>query len=105
MSFRVEITATAFAEIRQSYLWMAEQSEAAAERWLDSLLAALETLADNPLRCSLAPEYEDSSRELRQLIVGKRRNIYRVLFEVRGETVFVLRIRHGAQALLDADEL
>jgi plasmid stabilization system protein ParE len=43
--------------------------------------------------------------ELRQLLYGKRRGVYRILFEVRDNNVFILRVRHSAQALLDPNEI
>ncbi len=54
----------------------------------------------NPLCCQLAPESAFFKEEIRQLIYGK----YRILFTVEGETVFVLRVRHGAQDYLKPEE-
>jgi hypothetical protein len=31
--------------------------------------------------------------------------VYRILFEIRDDTVYVLRVRHSAQALLEPEEL
>jgi len=66
---------------------------------------AVRSLESNPRRRELAPESEWYPGELRQLLHGKRRGIYRILFEVRGDTVHILRVRHSAQALLEPDEL
>lgn len=57
----------------------------------------------NPERCGLAPENEWFPGELRQLLYGKRRGVYRILFEVRDTTVYILRVRHGARKLLEPD--
>jgi hypothetical protein len=35
----------------------------------------------------------------------KKRSAYRILFEIRGEVVYILRLRYGAQDLLGADEM
>jgi plasmid stabilization system protein ParE len=102
----VRITRRALAEIDQALRWLRKKSPAAASRWYRRLLEAIHSLKDGPERCSLAPEndwYEGG--ELRQLLHGKRQGVYRILFEVRGNTVFILRIRHSAQDLLGPDDL
>jgi hypothetical protein len=57
-----------------------------------------------PKRCPLARENEYFSREIRQLLYGRGRNSYRILFTiVEGEdvsTVRILHIRHTAQQTL-----
>jgi plasmid stabilization system protein ParE len=54
----------------------------------------------------LAPENEwYEGGELRELLYGKRQGVYRILFEVRGDTVYILRVRHGAQELLGPGDL
>jgi plasmid stabilization system protein ParE len=68
-------------------------------------MEAVLSLQDNPDRCRLAPEAEFYPGQLRQLLYGKRRGIYRILFEVQGDTVYVLRVRHGSQALLGPGEI
>jgi plasmid stabilization system protein ParE len=57
----------------------------------------------NAVRTSV--EHEIFSEEVRQLLYGKSKNIYRVLFTIRDTTVHVLFVRHSAQALLTVDEL
>jgi plasmid stabilization system protein ParE len=104
MSFGVAITDTAYAEIGRAYAWLAERNEVAADKWRSSLLAAIENLAENPRRYPLAPEDDWYPGELRQLLMGKRRGTYRILFEIVGETVYIVRVRHGAQDLLSPEE-
>lgn len=36
---------------------------------------------------------------------GKRRHVHRILFEIRGQTVVVLRVRHSAQDFLGPEEI
>jgi plasmid stabilization system protein ParE len=105
MAYSVRITARALREIDKAIEWLAERSRAAAVRWHQQLLEAVQSLGDNPERWGLAPENEWYPGELRQLLHGKRRGVYRILFEVRGDTVYILRIRHSAQALLEPGEL
>jgi plasmid stabilization system protein ParE len=104
MSFRVEIARRAAREIEAQYDWLAERSKAAADHWRDSLLAAVTSLEDDPERCPEAPEAE-WQEGLRQFVHGKRRQAHRILFEIRGDVVIVLRVRHSAQDLLGPDEL
>jgi len=104
MSWHVVIARTAAREIEEQYDWLAERSKAMANRWRNSLLEAIDTLEDNPERCPDAPEAE-WHEGLRQLIHGKRAQIHRILFEIRGPTVVVMRVRHSAQDFLAPDEL
>ncbi len=99
MSFHVAIARKAAREIEDQFNWLADRSEAAANRWRNSLLQAIDTLENDPERCPEAPEAEWHPG-LRQLLHGKRRNLHRILFEIRGQTVVILRLRHSAQDIL-----
>lgn len=69
-------------------------------------MKAFRSLENNPERCGLAPENDwYPGGELRQLLHGKRSGVYRIFFEIGGDTVYILHVRHNAQALLDAGEL
>lgn len=43
--------------------------------------------------------------EVRQLLHGKAKNIYGILFTIREATVYVLYVRQSSQAPLRADKL
>jgi plasmid stabilization system protein ParE len=105
MAHSVHITARALREIDEALEWLSERSPSAAVRWHQQLLEAVGSLENNPERCGLAPESEWVGGEIRQLLQGKKRGVYRILFEVRGNTVIILRVRHSAQALLGPGEL
>jgi len=62
------------------------------------LLKRIQTLEENPERWPLAAEAAWLGIQLRQLVFGKRRNMYRVLFTVSAERVTV---RHAAQDWLN----
>lgn len=104
MSFSVEITAPALAEIEETFAFLMRHSHPAAVRWYNRLRVAFESLRHQPVRCPLAPEDDWYDGVLRQLLHGKRRHVYRILFEVRAKTVYILRVRHGRQDLLGPDE-
>jgi len=99
MKFHVAIARKAAREIEDNYLWLADRSEATANRWRNSLLQAVSSLEENPQRCPEAPEAEWHPG-LRELLHGKRRRVHRILFEIRGHTVVILRVRHSAQESL-----
>jgi plasmid stabilization system protein ParE len=106
MAYSVQITRRALTEIDAALAWLANRSPSAAARWHGRLLDALNTLEANPGRCALAPESDwYAGAEMRQLLYGRRQGIYRILFEIRGRTVYILRVRHGSQNLLSPDEL
>lgn len=106
MPYRVEITARALHEIDRQLAWLVDRSPSGAARWHEKLLSAVEGLEENPTRYSLAPENDwHLGGELRQLLFGKRRGIYRILFEIRGNVVYILRVRHSAQDLLGPDDI
>ncbi|MCI0461970.1 MAG: type II toxin-antitoxin system RelE/ParE family toxin [Gemmataceae bacterium] len=105
MAHSVHVTARALREIDGALAWLSERSRAAAVRWHEQLMEAVRSLENNPERCALAPESEWFHGEIRQLLHGKRRGVYRILFEVRGNTVYILRVRHSARALLEPGEL
>ncbi len=55
---------------------------------------AIASLQEKPRRCSLATENEVFSEEVRQLLYGKSRNRYRVLFTIREDIVYSVSRTH-----------
>jgi hypothetical protein len=53
----------------------------------------------------LAIENKIFPDEVRQLLHGKSKNVYRVLFTIRDTTVYILYLRHSAQAPMTVDDL
>lgn len=96
MSRRVVILRRAAREIAVNRAWLAERAPAAADRWRDSLLRAIDTLAEDPARHPLAPEAAFYDGELREVLHGRRRTVYRVLFEATDDTVYIVRVRHSS---------
>jgi len=60
-----------------------------------------------PYRCPLAREAKKAKREIRCLLFGKRRYVYRILYEVdeAKRAVWILHIRHGARRDMKAREI
>ncbi len=91
--------------IADNHAWLAERSRAAANRWRDSLLRAIDGLADAPGRHPLAPEADEYPGVLRQMLHGRRRSVYHILFEVTDAAVIVARVRHSSQDFIAPDDL
>jgi hypothetical protein len=66
---------------------------------------AVATLQEKPLRCPLAIENDIFSEDVHQLLYGKSKNIYRVLFAIIDIKVHILYVRHTAQAPLTLAEI
>ena len=97
MKYEVLITASAEADLEEAYGWLAEHAPEAAVKWYNGVLDAFLSLEALPKRCPIAPESKAFKREIRQLLHGKRQHVYRILFDVTGETVRILHVRHGAR--------
>jgi len=103
MKFRVEVTQAAQDQIRRIFIQYKQDFPSLADSWLKGLFKTLDTLKQFPNRCPLAPENDEFSEEVRQLLYGKRSNAYRILFTVEQNTVYILHVRHHAQARLTAE--
>ena len=104
MAYSLEITDKALAEIEEALAFRVQRSIATGVRWYVKLMDAVRTLPDNPERWPLAAESEWHPG-IREMIFGKKRNVYRILFEIRGDTIYVVRVRHVAQISLEAGDL
>jgi plasmid stabilization system protein ParE len=96
MGFRVEITEEAERDAQDIIEWLLSQEAGGTGlRWFEGLEKAIASLEALPLRCPLAPENEAFPFEVRHLLYGRRPHIYRVVFNVESETVYILHIWHG----------
>ena len=105
MNYRIELAATAKADIHSQSRWILEQiSPAAADKWLDGLYKTIDTLRTRPLRCPVAPENDKFPEEIRELLYGKsgqRKHKHRIIFTIRQDAVHVLYVRHTARDELE----
>jgi plasmid stabilization system protein ParE len=98
MKYRVVTLPAAEADIRDAAAWMNEHLPgAAAAHWVESIRKAITSLSDMPGRCPIASEYRTSGMAVRQLVHGRRRHQYRILFAIGDDAVRILRVRHSAQ--------
>jgi plasmid stabilization system protein ParE len=106
MTFQVRELRRAQADIRQIVKWLGERSPRGALAWLDaydSMVARLERDAS-----TFGPAYEndDCEFDVRQALFKTRRGrIYRALFLIEGDEVFILRIRGPGQAPVHTRDL
>lgn len=63
------------------------------------------SLQDKPFRCALARENDDFPQEIRQLMYGKSRNKYRIIFTIIEDMVYILYIRHSSKSSINFDFL
>lgn len=90
---RVIVTPTAVADISEQVDYIRADSVRAAVRWYDGCFNAIQSLGSTPNRGRLAPEAETFERDIRQVVYHS----HRILYEVVGDIVIVLHVRHGAR--------
>lgn len=98
MEFQVKLTGNAKREIETAYLWLKQSNPVYADQWFRSLMNSIATLQDKPRRCALARENDDFPEEIRQLIFGKSRSKYRIIFTIIDDIVYVIYLRHSSQS-------
>ena len=102
MKFRVVVTARARADAVEAFRWLVERSPDAASRWYLGLEKAIASLATMPERHPVAEEESDQlGFTLRQMLYGRRRGIYRILFSIEQDTVTLHYVRHSAQGPIE----
>ena len=102
MKYQIEISSVAEAEADRAFQWLCQlASIETARNWYQNMLKTIESLSEMPKRCPLARENEYFTQEIRQLLYGRGRNSYRVIFTiVESQEIYIVRIlhiRHAAQ--------
>jgi plasmid stabilization system protein ParE len=102
MKYRIEISSVAEAQADAAFLSLSQlTSPAKASQWHCGLLEAIESLSTMPNRCPLGRENEYFSQDIRQLLYGRGRAAYRILFTILESEeisrVRILYIRHSSQ--------
>ncbi len=94
-SFRVEIAASAEADLRENHDYIARDNPKAAAKWLRDTLAAVRSLRSLPYRCEIVSEAEETGLDLRHLIRGN----FRIIYRIDGKRVRVLRVVRASRPL------
>ncbi len=76
-------------------------AEGVALEWFEGLCDAIESLAEFPDRCALAPESGLRQKGVRQLLYGEGQSIYRILYRITDKNVEILTIRHARRRPID----
>ncbi|MDY6803298.1 MAG: type II toxin-antitoxin system RelE/ParE family toxin [Cyanobacteriota bacterium] len=108
MKYHIEISSVAEAEADSAFVWISQvTSQDKAKEWYEGLLKTIDSLLQMPKRCPVARENKYFSLEVRQLLYGRGRNSYRILFTIvegrEVSTVRILHVRHAAQQTLGSD--
>ena len=103
MEYRFEFAPRALRDADEARAWILERSnsQAQANSWYRGLFKKIETLKAQPRRCPLAPEADAFGEEVRMLLYGKRRGVYKVLFAIRGDLIHVFSIRHSSRGPIE----
>jgi plasmid stabilization system protein ParE len=102
MKYRIDISSVAESELDRAFLSLSQlTSPAKASQWYGGLLEAIESLSTMPNRCPLARENDYFSQDIRQLLYGRGRTAYRIVFTILEteeiSSVRILHIRHSSQ--------
>ena len=102
MAWRVDLTDRAARDLRRLSEIIDAENSAQARVWLAGLERAILSLDQHPARNPAIPE----DTNLRQLLYGRRRNVYRIIYAIDepNNCVTVIHIRHGARDAFIADE-
>jgi plasmid stabilization system protein ParE len=104
--YEVRLTEPAEIEIEAAYLGRMRFGLQVADRWYAGLARALESLSQLAHRHPFAPESDAPGGDVRQMIYGRGRGAYRVLFRVlepeegNPGIVRVLHVRHASRQRL-----
>lgn len=102
MTYRVVVTTRARADALEAFVWLAERSPDAAERWFLALREAIEGLSTMPERHPAAEEESEFlGVALRQMLYGKRRSVYRLLFSIQDDVVTLHYVRHASRGPIE----
>ncbi len=104
MSFIVETSDVAEAEIDAAYFRLSARNPEFAGRWLEGIYRKIATLDTFPMSHARVSESDVLGREVRRMLYRNGRTVYRILFTLmdtdgdgEADTVRVLRVLHGAQ--------
>jgi plasmid stabilization system protein ParE len=105
--YHVALADSASADADAIYNHIVETAPSRGDEWFEKLMTCLYSLDKMPRRCPLAREAKKAKREIRCLLFGRRRNVYRILYEVdeAKRTVWILHIRHGARRDVEARDM
>ena len=105
MEYRVSLTDRFVLHLQDVGDRIAEDSPASALRWIEELERQLRRLRQFPEGYAPSRENESHATELRQMLYGKGRHQYRIIFTIKDDEVIALDLRHGARDTLPPGDL
>ena len=105
MTYEVHLQPLAENDLEEAYLWAAKHAPVTAGKWLARFQRTLQTLSTHPQRCGFAPEHKRLKRDLRQILFGRKPNVFRAVFVIEAQAVRVIRIRRAGRHALRATDL
>ena len=106
MTFNVHELRRARGDIASIARWLADRSPRGARAWLDSYDDMVNRLKRQADSYALANEHENFDLDVRQVLFKtKRGRVYRALFLIDGQDVYILRVRGPGQAPVQPDDL
>lgn len=93
--FKVEITPSAERDLEEIWDYIAHDNPGNATAFMLRIEEQICSLEQSPERCPLIPENQILGTSYRHLIYGQ----YRTIFRISVDTVYILRIIHGARLL------
>ena len=93
MQAEVRLSEEAIRQLEKICEYIASNSPHNALRWLKKIRVAIDALGKYPEVHAVIYTREQAGREVRQTFYGT----YRILYEIQGDAVYVLTVRHGAR--------
>ncbi len=93
--YRVKITRHAELDVEAIYNYISQDNPKVASVFITELEKQIFSLERFPLRCPVIPEASEFGIPYRHLLYGD----YRTIFRVVRNTVYILRVIHGARLL------
>ena len=111
MAFHVEIEPQVLDDLESIAAFIQKNSSfAVAEKWFNRAMADIYSLMKLPGRCPVALESEELGPQIRILLNGRAKRVYKIYYLIEFKTptsgvVRVLHVRHWARKPLGDDEL
>ena len=101
MPHKVRISSEELRQIEAIGDYISRDSPQNALRWVQRIRATIDMLGNFPERHAVLYTPQQAGREVRQTFYG----VYRILYEIQEDTVYVLTVRHGARRPLGPAEV
>jgi plasmid stabilization system protein ParE len=89
MKFRLLVRKSVSAEAAKIYSFRENEKSGSGERFLEALTKAYQEIRANPFK------YPVQKREYRRILLPRLK--YRVVYRIKGDTIYVVQVRHTSQ--------